>query len=169
MEARARNQSQLPAATVAPVPKFSNLQTAICNLSDSMPLLLYDGTCGFCASSVRFVLRHERRDTLRFAALQSAFGQAVIARHPDLRGIDSMVWVDPAADGSAERVSVRSEAALRVLAYLGGWWTLLLPGRLVPRPVRDSLYRLIARHRHRLGGEQCFVMGEEVRRRFIEE
>ena len=59
-------------------------------------VLLYDGTCGFCADSVQLVLRHDRRRTLRFASLQGAFGTAVRARHPELARADTVVWVDPA-------------------------------------------------------------------------
>ena len=134
------------------------------------PVLLYDGTCGFCAESVQLVLRHDRRRTLRFAALQGQFGEAVRARHPELRRIDSVVWVDPAASGKPGRVLVRSDAALQVARYLGGWWRLLEVGRLVPRPVRDAAYDLIARHRHTLsgGGPACLVPAPEERERFLD-
>jgi predicted DCC family thiol-disulfide oxidoreductase YuxK len=135
--------------------------------------LLYDGTCGFCADSVRFVLRHDRRGTLRFAALQSSFGQRAVERHPQLRTVDSMVWIDQFDRSSAtavcERVSVRSDAALRVVEYLGGWWTIARIIRFVPRPMRDAAYDLVARHRHRLGREDCLVPSAEQRRRFIDD
>ncbi len=98
------------------------------------PILLYDGTCGFCAWSVQLVLRHDRRQTLRFASLQGDYGTAVRSRHADLAGVDSIVWVEPDGNGETESVAVRSEAALRVARYLGGWWTLGLAGRLIPRP-----------------------------------
>jgi predicted DCC family thiol-disulfide oxidoreductase YuxK len=136
----------------------------------SRAVLLYDGSCGFCASSVRFVLRHDRRGTLRFAALQSAFGQRVVARHPQLRDVDSVVWLDE-SDGSSgpdgQRVSVRSDAALRIVEYLGGWWTVARILRLVPRPLRDATYDLIARHRHQLSRADCLVPTAAERRRFL--
>jgi predicted DCC family thiol-disulfide oxidoreductase YuxK len=137
------------------------------------PLLLYDGSCGFCASSVRFVLRHDRRGTLRFAALQSAFGQRVVARYPQLRNTDSVVWLDESDEPAVapeHSVSVRSDAALRVLEYLGGWWTIArIIIRLVPRPLRDAAYDLIARHRHRLSRANCLVPTAAERRRFIDD
>ncbi|MEP6688244.1 MAG: DCC1-like thiol-disulfide oxidoreductase family protein [Gemmatimonadales bacterium] len=134
------------------------------------PVLLYDGTCGFCAESVQLVLRHDRRKTLRFAALQGEFGAAVRARHPTLEWVDSIVWVEPAGVGAPERVLVRSDAALRVAAYLGGWFTLTRFGAIVPRPIRDRAYDLIARHRHRLlaAGPSCLVPSAEVRGRFLD-
>jgi predicted DCC family thiol-disulfide oxidoreductase YuxK len=133
-------------------------------------VLLYDGTCGFCAESVQLVLRHDRRRTLRFASLQGAFGTAVRARHPELEGVDSVIWAEPGADRGAGRVFVRSDAALRVARYLGGWWSLALAARVLPRPVRDAGYDLIARHRHRLLGDgpHCLIPPPDVRERFLD-
>jgi predicted DCC family thiol-disulfide oxidoreductase YuxK len=134
------------------------------------PVLLYDGTCGFCAESVQLVLRHDRRQTLRFAALQGEFGAAVRARHPSLEWVDSIVWVEPAGERGPERVLVRSDAALRVARYLGGWFTLARLGALVPRALRDRAYDLIARHRHQLlaAGPSCLVPPADVRGRFLD-
>ena len=132
------------------------------------PVLVYDGTCGFCAESVQLVLRHDRRCTLRFAALQGEFGQHIRQQHPELDGVDSIIWVDPPVDGA--RVFVRSDAALRVARYLGGWWRLALVFLPLPRALRDAGYNLIARHRHRLAGSgpSCLVPGPEVRERFLD-
>lgn len=133
-------------------------------------MLLYDGTCGFCAASVRFILRRDRRHTLRFAALDSGAGREVRARHPELAGVDSMIWVE-APGGAGERVLIRSDAALRIGRYLGGPWRAAAIGRLVPRPLRDAAYDFVARHRHRIVAEpaHCYVPPPDVRRRFIEE
>lgn len=134
------------------------------------PILLYDGTCGFCAESVQLVLRHDRAGSLRFAPLQGELGRAIRAAHPELDEVDSMVWVEPGPGGAAGRVLTRSDAALRIARYLGGWWHLLRAGRVVPRPLRDRLYALVARHRHRLlaGGPACLVPAPEVRSRFLD-
>jgi predicted DCC family thiol-disulfide oxidoreductase YuxK len=135
------------------------------------PVLLYDGTCGFCAESVQLVLRHDRRGTLKFAALDSTFGQAVRARHPELARVDSVVWYEPANGKAGERLFTRSSAALRVARYLGGLWRLVLVTRLIPSVVRDALYDLVARHRHTLtrGGPHCMVPTAEQRARFLQE
>jgi len=133
------------------------------------PVLLYDGTCGFCAESVQLVLRHDPRGTLRFAPLQGALGTAVREGHPELDGVDSMVWVEPHPGGSS-RVLTRSSAGLRIARYLGGWWHLARVFRVLPRPIRDAAYDLVARHRHRLlaGGPACLVPAPEVRARFLD-
>jgi predicted DCC family thiol-disulfide oxidoreductase YuxK len=141
-------------------------------LDDGSPLLLFDGTCGFCAQSVQFVLhREKRRRTLRFASLQSQPGIEVRERHTELEGVDSVIWVEAGVDGQPERVYVRSAAVLRVLRYLGGTWTVLAwISASVPAVVRDMLYDFIARHRHRLirGGMACLLPTGEQRARFLD-
>ncbi len=131
------------------------------------PVLLYDGTCGFCAESVQFVLKRDRKGTLRFAPIDSAYGRAVIERHPELKDVDSVLWVAPADERTAERVFTHSAAAMRVASYLGGGWRLLQLARIVPAPVRDAIYRLVAKHRHRLSDKQCFVPTGQERARFL--
>jgi len=132
------------------------------------PVLLYDGECGFCAESVQLVLRHDRRGVAQFAPIQGAFGTALVARHPELEAVDSMIWVEP-ADGASERVFVRSAAALRLARYLGGSWRVLLLGQLLPAFLRDALYDFVARHRHRIAGgrDTCLVVPPELGSRFL--
>lgn len=132
------------------------------------PVLLYDGICGFCNSAVQTILKLDRRKTLRFAALDSDFARAVMARHPALAGVDSVVYVD--APGSpAERVTVRSAAALQVVEYLGGPWRLLQVAAIIPTPLRDRLYDSFARIRYRVFGthDTCPIPAPEVRARFL--
>jgi predicted DCC family thiol-disulfide oxidoreductase YuxK len=132
------------------------------------PVLLYDGVCGFCNKSVQMILDHDRRGGMRFAALQSDYGQSVIERHPELRGVDSVVYVEPKPGG--ERVHVRSDAALKVAAYLGGFWKIFLAAKVLPRPLRDYFYDLFARNRYKFFGkyDSCMLPPPEVRERFLE-
>ena len=134
------------------------------------PVLFYDGDCGVCTRSVRVVLQHDGTKTLRFASLRGELGAALQRRHPELIGLDSMVWVDEQITGNRERLLVRSDAALEVARYLGGWWRPLGVLRLVPRRLRDWLYDWFARNRHRFGGgpEACTVPGPEERARFLD-
>ena len=133
------------------------------------PVLLYDGECGMCADGVQRVLRYDHQGTLRFAPLQGAFASAVKARHPELAQVDSMVWVEPAGDGT-ERLFVRSAAGLRIARYLGGLWNIFLVGYAIPGSWRDAVYDFIARHRHHLSGkaESCLVPSPDIRNRFLE-
>jgi predicted DCC family thiol-disulfide oxidoreductase YuxK len=136
--------------------------------SGAAPVLLYDGVCGFCNKTVQMILDRDRRGTLRFAALQSDYGRAVVGRHRELEGVDSVVFVEQSAGG--ERVYARSEAALKVASYLGGFWKVFLCAYVVPRALRDYLYDLFARNRYRFFGksEQCMLPPAEARARFLD-
>lgn len=131
-------------------------------------VLLYDGLCGFCNGTVQFILARDHGGSMRFAPLQGDFARETFARHPDLRGIDSLVLVERGATPADERVLVRSEAVLGIADYLGGAWRAARALRLVPRALRDWGYDLFARFRYRLFGryDACPVPSPEVRARF---
>jgi predicted DCC family thiol-disulfide oxidoreductase YuxK len=132
------------------------------------PVLLYDGVCGVCNRSVRTILRFDPTGPLRFAALESVFAKAIIERHPDIRDVDSVVFVDHPGQPS-ERVAVRSEAVLRVVDYLGGPWRVFGTARIIPTRLRDRLYDRFAAIRYRVFGkyDSCPLPTPEVRARFV--
>ena len=134
------------------------------------PVLLYDGDCGFCSANVQFVLQHERLHTLRFASLQSPFGLSVLARHPELNGIDSMIWLEPPTAGQPELIFVRSTAAFQIISYLGGSWRLALLARIIPDRINDGIYDWVAGNRQRLSrlSQQCILPTPAQRSRFID-
>lgn len=133
------------------------------------PVLLYDGVCGVCNGAVRTILRFDRRGTLRFAALDSDFARGIIARHPRLAGLDSVVFVRDAG-GPAETVSTESAALLQVADYLGGYWKLATAARVIPAFIRDRLYAGFAAARYHVGGryDTCPIPPPEVRARFVD-
>ncbi len=142
---------------------------------DAAPLtgatLFYDGTCGFCSGIIQFILRHESsRQTLHFATLQGPAAAALRQKHPQLANVDSVVWYDPATAKRRERVRVRSAAGLAAAAYLGGMWRFLAAlAWWVPRPIRDAVYNLVARNRHRLvRNDACLLPTPEQRARFLD-
>jgi predicted DCC family thiol-disulfide oxidoreductase YuxK len=133
------------------------------------PVLLYDGVCGICNRGIQTILRYDRDGSLRFAPLQGEFAEGVIARHPELRGVDSMVFVENPGTAD-ERVTVRTAGLLRVADYLGGPWKLFLAGRAVPAGARDRFYDWFASIRYRVFGrhDTCPIPAPEVRARFID-
>lgn len=132
------------------------------------PILLYDGLCGFCDGVVQFILKHDRRGTIRFAALQGRFAAGVFSRHPEVAGIDSMILVE-SPDTPDERVYARSEGALRVARHLGGAWQTALVLRVIPRFIRDAAYDGFARIRYRVFGRytSCPLPSADQRARFL--
>ena len=133
------------------------------------PVLLYDGLCSFCNGAVQFVLKRDSRGAIRFAALQGDYAREVIARHPELAGVDSLILVEPDAATGIEKVYVRSAGALRTARYLDGAWRLTRALAIVPRPIRDWAYDLFARWRYRLFGryDSCPIPTPEQRARFL--
>ncbi|MBN8246415.1 MAG: DUF393 domain-containing protein [Verrucomicrobia bacterium] len=124
------------------------------------PLLLYDGDCGLCHGAVRFVLRHERDAVIRFAALQSATGQAWTRQAGT--GMGTLLWIE------AGEIHVRSDAVMLLARHLRWPWRWLGILRLVPRPLRDAGYDLVARHRMRwFGRATCDLPVTDNRDRFL--
>jgi predicted DCC family thiol-disulfide oxidoreductase YuxK len=133
------------------------------------PVLLYDGLCGLCDRTVQVVLRADRRGVLRFAPLQGEFAARVFERHPEVRDVDSLILVEPDGAGG-ECVRVRSDAALALARYMGGAWPLARTLRIVPGPLRDAVYDLVARTRYRIFGRRdaCRIPTPQERARFLD-
>jgi predicted DCC family thiol-disulfide oxidoreductase YuxK len=128
------------------------------------PLVLFDGVCNLCNRSVQMILRHDRKARFRFASLQSPLGEKLRDELGiDREKVDSVVLVE------GGRWYQESDAALRIANGLGGPWKAFGIFRLVPRPLRDAAYRLIARNRYRWFGktETCWVPTPELRGRFL--
>ena len=125
--------------------------------------MLFDGVCNLCNASINFVIDRDAEAVFRFAPLQSDVGRALVSGC-EVKGEDSIVLVE---DG---RCYVRSDAALRIARRLDGAWRLLGVLRVVPRPLRDAAYRIIARNRYRWFGRQesCRLPTPDLRARFLD-
>ncbi len=134
-----------------------------------MPVLLYDGLCGFCDGTVKFLLARDKAGAFQFAPLQGDFARDLFARHPEFRDIDSMMLVETDSETGSEQVSLRSEGALRVAHHLGGAWRAAAVLRIFPRALRDAGYDAFARIRYRVFGrlDACVLPSGEQRRRFL--
>jgi len=134
-------------------------------------IVFYDGVCGLCNRLNRFLLRRDRDARLRFAALQSAVARQLLAAHGlDPSDLDT-VYVMAGWRTDTERVLSRSRAVLHALGELGGPWRLLARvGAIVPGPVADVVYRMVARSRYRIFGrfDACQVPPPEWRGRFLD-
>jgi predicted DCC family thiol-disulfide oxidoreductase YuxK len=128
------------------------------------PIVLYDGVCGLCDRSVQLILRNDRRGRFRFAALQSDAGKALLDRFGlSPEALDSVVLVE------GDRAWRKSRAALHIARRMDAPWPALWPLVIVPRPVADFLYGLVAKNRYRIFGklDACMIPPPEVRARFL--
>jgi predicted DCC family thiol-disulfide oxidoreductase YuxK len=133
--------------------------------ADEHPIVLFDGVCNLCNNSVQFMIQRDPRARLRFTSLQSEAGQRLQAEHGiDSASLDSMLLVE------GGRLYRESDAALRMARHLKGAWPLLGAFRIIPRPLRNLVYRWIARNRYRWFGkmEACWLPTPELRSRFLE-
>jgi predicted DCC family thiol-disulfide oxidoreductase YuxK len=135
------------------------------------PILLYDGVCGLCNRSVQFILRHDRNAIFNFASLQSPIARTILARHgADPADLDT-VYLVVNYNQPDEALLARSDAVADILRRLGGVWNLFgAILSLVPRPLRDWGYNLVARNRYRIFGhyDTCPLPTPETRSRFLD-
>ena len=139
--------------------------------STSNPIILYDGVCGLCNRLNQFVLKRDRNDRFRFAAMQSEFAGKVLER----RGVNPQVldtmYLLLNYSQPDERLVSRSDAAIQILTKLGGIWRAIASiVQLLPRWFRDKAYNLIARNRYQLFGkyQTCPIPDEKTRSKFLD-
>ncbi|MBL9173455.1 MAG: DUF393 domain-containing protein [Verrucomicrobiales bacterium] len=134
---------------------------------NASPILLFDGVCNLCHGFVRWVLAWDRRNTFRFASLQSVAARSALESAGVSPGSlpDSVVLLLP-----GEPPRVKSDAVLAVARILGFPWSLAGVGRVLPRTFRDRLYDWVAVHRYRWFGRRdtCLVPTTALRGRFLD-
>lgn len=146
------------------------MSNADANVSILSPVLIYDGLCKYCNRAVQFAFAHDTRGVVRFTPLQGVFAGALLARHPELRDVDSLIFVEANPVTGSEVISTRFDAVLRLTSYLGNGWRGMALLRLIPKPIRNGAYAQFARARYRVFGkyERCPLPSAAQRARFIE-
>jgi predicted DCC family thiol-disulfide oxidoreductase YuxK len=133
--------------------------------ANTKQIILFDGVCNLCNSSVQFVIKRDRKDTFRFAALQSDTGQKLVEeRGIDTSAVDSIILIQPQV-----AYYVKSDAALRIARSLSGPWPALGIFLWLPSGLRDLVYDLIARNRYRIFGKRdaCMIPSPELKEKFL--
>ena len=137
-------------------------------MADRRPVILFDGVCNLCNSTVQWVIERDKEGRFDFASLQSDVARRELAKFIDAKDIDalpdSIVLLD--SDG----VHTRSTATLRILRELRSWFALLRLGVVLPRPIRDAVYDLVARNRYRWFGRRdvCMTPTTDIAARFLD-
>lgn len=132
------------------------------------PIIVFDGVCVLCTANARFVLKNDREGRFRMAAMQDETG-ASIMRNAGLDPADptSFILVDPESAGG--RVWMNSDAVLHMWSQLGWPWRAGAIFRLIPRFLRDPVYKMIARNRYKWFGQldECWVPTPEQATRIL--
>ena len=126
-------------------------------------IILFDGVCNFCNSAVDFVIKRDKRSVFKFASLQSAAGQKILANNSltDI-GLSSFIFIE------GNNIYSKSTAALRVCRYLDGLWPLMYGFIIVPQKIRNGIYNWVAKNRYKWFGKgSCTIPNAKVRSRFL--
>jgi predicted DCC family thiol-disulfide oxidoreductase YuxK len=131
---------------------------------NSKTILFFDGSCGLCNKSIKFVLRKEKDQALIFSPLQSEFAKKTLKPFNLEDNMDTMVLFEKG------KIHLRSSAALRITKYLKGLWPLMMAFIIVPPFIRNAVYNYIAKNRITWFGvaDYCDMMTPELRKRFLE-
>lgn len=128
------------------------------------PIFLFDGHCVLCSRGVRYVLRFEKAPETRFIAILSCEGRKLAKAHGiDPENPQSFLFIK---DGTAHNAS---NGVIALACHIGGFSKLAVMGKIIPRPLRDWLYYLVAKNRYRIFGrtEACHLPTPENRDRFV--
>jgi len=139
---------------------------SLASLTDAdRPVVMFDGVCNLCNSSVQFIIRHDPSGKFAFASLQSPVAEKLLMgynlQHRDLYSIlllKNGILYD------------RSDAIVEIASDLSGLWSGLRIFKFVPKILRDSVYKLIAKNRYKLFGKRdsCLMPTPDLRARFID-
>lgn len=131
---------------------------------ENRQIVIFDGVCNFCNGAVRFISKRDPKGKFAFTPIQSEVAKGLMEKHGISNlGIDTFVLI------KNDRAHIYTDAAMEIAKELTGFWTLFRLFKIIPRFIRDFLYRLFARNRYRLFGrtDHCVMPANEIRDRFI--
>lgn len=125
-------------------------------------IVLFDGVCNFCNSSVQFIINRDPSGKFHFASQQSDVGEKLMTQH-GISGNDSIVYIE---DGKSY---IKSAAALRIAKQLSGMWPAFFAFIIIPPPLRNVVYDVVAKNRYRWFGKRdsCMIPPPSIRKRFL--
>lgn len=138
---------------------------AVLPLPENKKIILFDGKCNLCTSSVQTIIKHDKNDSFRFVALQSDLGLA-IQKHIGIatRNIDSIVFYNPGVS-----YTYKAQAILDIANELGGIFNVATLFSVIPKPLLNFVYDYIAKNRYKWYGHQnkCWIPTPELKAKFL--
>ncbi|MCC1485109.1 thiol-disulfide oxidoreductase DCC family protein [Winogradskyella immobilis] len=129
-------------------------------------VILFDGVCNLCNSSVLFVIKRDKKNRFLFAPLQSEIGKSIIkAYNIDTKAVDSILLYS-----KANGIKIKSSAALHIAKHLGFPQNLLAIFFIIPTPIRNWVYNYIAKNRYKWYGKKdaCMIPTPELKAKFLD-
>jgi predicted DCC family thiol-disulfide oxidoreductase YuxK len=137
----------------------------ISELPKDKKIILFDGVCNLCNTSVQFVIKHDKKDLFRFVPLQSDLGKKIL-NHLGINRehTDSIVLYEP-----GKAYYYKAEAALKIINKFGGYYKLLNLFQIFPKFISNAIYDYIAKNRYRWYGKQetCMIPTPELSAKFL--
>lgn len=127
-------------------------------------IILFDGVCNLCNSSVNFIIDRDKNNKFKFAALQSDTGQRLLEKFSlNASEFDSVILIDD------NKFYTKSTAALKIAKEFPSFWKFLYVLIIIPAPLRNVFYDLVAKNRYRLFGKKdsCRMPTPELKEKFL--
>lgn len=136
----------------------------IVDLPKNKKIILFDGVCNFCNDVINKIIAKDTKNVFVFASLQSEIGQKILKHIGLSNDLDTIVLYEP---GIA--YYVKSDAAIEIAKQIGGIYSLLRIGNLLPRRLRNLTYDYIARNRYKWYGKKdaCMIPTPEMKAKFL--
>ena len=133
--------------------------------SIKQPIILFDGVCNLCNSSVQFIIKRDKKELFLFASLQSRYAKENLPdEFSDETALQSIILKE------GDEIKSKSSAVLTITKSLSGLWPLFYVLIVIPKFVRDWVYDIIAKNRYQWFGkkDQCMIPSPELKNRFID-
>tara|TARA_B100001250_G_scaffold357133_1_gene332665 strand:+ start:250 stop:669 length:420 start_codon:yes stop_codon:yes gene_type:complete len=127
-------------------------------------IILFDGICNLCIGSIQFIIKKDSKDIFRLASIQSEVGQKIIKKYSiDIVKKDSIILIN------GNNITYQSTAIFSILYKLNTFWRILLIFYILPYPIRDYIYSLVAKSRYSLFGKQntCIAPNKNIKSKFL--
>lgn len=134
------------------------------NSSNTHKIILFDGVCNLCNSSINFVIKRDKKNLFQFATLQEQPGQALLKKYNiNTLDTDSIILI------ANNKAYVKSTAALHIAKDLKGGWPLLYGFMIIPTFVRNWVYDFVARNRYKWYGKKdsCMIPSPALKDKFL--
>jgi predicted DCC family thiol-disulfide oxidoreductase YuxK len=135
------------------------------SLPKNKKIILFDGVCNFCNSIVLKIIKHDSKDLFVFTSLQSEIGKEITNHlNIDTTKIDSIILFE-----TENTFHIKSNAALRIMQLLGGFWNVTTLLKVLPVSFRDYIYNYIAKNRYTWFGKKdtCMIPTPKIKSKFI--
>ena len=134
-------------------------------LPKNKKIILFDGVCNLCNSSINYVIDHDKQDVFRFVSLQSDLGKTIQEYLGiENNSLDTIILYVP-----DEAYYIKSTAAIKVMSEFLGVWKLTKLFLILPSPIRDLVYNYVAKNRYKWYGKQesCRIPTPELKTKFL--